>query len=58
MIEFLAVIPDLQSAIQIAGDGGARVKLDVADDDIDAVVQLLALRGQVLRVRVQAEPGK
>ena len=52
-VEFMAVIPELQSAVQIAGDGGARIKLDVGDDFIDAVVALLPLRGEVLRVRIE-----
>jgi hypothetical protein len=55
VIEFEAIIPPLQSAVSVSGDGGARIKLDVADDQIDAVVRLLALRGQVLKVRIEAE---
>jgi len=45
----------LQSAIQIAGDGGARIKLDVDDSGIDAIMALSALRGELLRVTVEAE---
>ena len=45
----------LQSAIQIAGDGGARLKLDIDDTQVDAVVQLMAMRGEVLQVTIKTE---
>jgi hypothetical protein len=54
-VSFLATIALLQSAIQIAGDGGCRIKLDVDDTGIDAVMALSAMRGQVLRVTVELE---
>lgn len=54
-VTFLASIAPLQSAIQIASDGGARVKIDIPESEMDAVVKLLGLREQVLRFRVEAE---
>jgi len=54
-VTFLATIPLLQSAIQVSGDGGARIKLDVPDECMDAVVALMGMRGQVLRVTVELE---
>lgn len=54
-VMFEATIPALQSAITIAGDGGARLKLDVPESEMEAVARLLALRGQVLRVTVEVE---
>jgi hypothetical protein len=51
----MATISMLQSAIQIAGDGGARIKLDIDDSGMDAVMALSALRGELLRVTVETE---
>ncbi len=54
-VTFLCSIAMLQSAIQIAGDGGARVKLDIPDSEMDAITRLMGLRGEVLRVTVELE---
>ena len=53
-IEFTASLPDIQSAISIGGDG-ARIKLDVPESELMAVLKLTALRGQVFRVSVEVE---
>ena len=55
-IEFAASIPPVQSWMQVSGDGGARIKLDVADADLPQVLKLVLLRGQPLRVRVEVFP--
>lgn len=55
MVTFAATIPLLQSAIQVSGEGGARIKLDVPDECMDAVVALMGMRGEVLTVTVQTE---
>lgn len=52
-VSFEATIPMLQSAISIAGDGGARVKIDIPENEMDAVMKLTAMRGEVLRVTVE-----
>lgn len=52
-ITFLATSSMLQSAIQIAGDGGARLKLDLDDSQVDAIPPLMAMRGEVLSVTVE-----
>jgi hypothetical protein len=52
-VTFLATISMLQSAIQIAGDGGARIKLDIDDTGMDAVMALSGMRGELLRVTVE-----
>lgn len=54
-ITFLASIAPLQSAITIASDGGARVKLDIPEAEMPAIVRLLLMRGRVLRVTVEPE---
>ena len=52
ILTFLASIAPLQSAITIASDGGARVKVDIAESELDASA-LAALRGKLLRVTVE-----
>lgn len=54
-IQFLAVVPDIQSAITIAGDGAARIKLDTAASELPQVVMMLGMTGQRLRVRVEVD---
>lgn len=50
-IEFNASLPPIQSAINLDGQGdGARVKLDVPRTDIEAVLKLQGLSGQVFKV--------
>lgn len=53
-ITFLASIAPLQSAITIAHDGGARIKLDIPEDEMPAIVRLLSMRGMVLKITVEA----
>lgn len=52
-ITFLASIAPLQSAITIASDGGARVKVDIPESEMPAIVRLMLMRGKVLRVTVE-----
>lgn len=56
-IEFIAVIPDLASAITVAGGEGegVRLKLDAAGSEIAPVLRLLLWRGKLLRVTVELE---
>ena len=54
-LTFLASIAPLQSAIQISSDGGARVKLDIPEDEMPAIVRLLLMRGRVLRITVEPD---
>ena len=50
-IEFTASLPPIQSAINLDGAGdGARVKLDIPRSEIEAVLKLQGLAGQVFRV--------
>lgn len=61
MIEFIASLPPIQSAITLDGMGdGGRVKLDVSRPYVDALIKLQGLAGQSIRVIVQAldEPDK
>lgn len=57
-LAFSATIPPLMSAIQIDGSGGARIKIDVPESDIEAVTRLMALRGQELIITVALAPRR
>ena len=53
-IVFTASLPDILSAINIAGqDGNSRIKLDIPASDVAAVVQLIEMRGQVFKVTIE-----
>ena len=53
-IVFTAFLPDILSAINIAGqDGNSRIKLDIPASDIEAVVRLIELKGKSFRVTIE-----
>jgi len=53
-IVFTASLPDILSAINIAGqDGNSRIKLDIPASDIEAVVRLIELKGQSFKVTIE-----
>jgi len=54
-IVLLASLAPLQSCITISSDGGARIKLDIPESEMDAVMRLAALRGVVFRVTIEPE---
>ncbi len=55
-IVFTAILPDILSAINIAGvDGNSRIKLDIPATDIEAVVKLTGMRGQLMKVTVEEQ---
>jgi hypothetical protein len=54
-LTFLASIAPLQSAITIASDGGARVKIDIPEEEMPAIVRLMLMRGKVLRITVEVQ---
>lgn len=52
--EFSASIPPLASAVNVSGEGGARIKLDVPESDLAEVMKLIAYgRERELRVVVR-----
>ena len=55
VVSFLASLPPIASAISIAGVGGARIKLDVDESQMGALMWLATLRGQVFRVTIEPE---
>ncbi len=52
-LTFRATIAPLQSAITIASDGGARVKVDIPEEEMPAIVRLVLMRGRVLRITIE-----
>jgi hypothetical protein len=52
-IVFLASFPNIASAIRVAGDGGARILLDISEDEMPAIVRLMLMRGRVLKITVE-----
>jgi len=53
---FHAILPDIQSAINFSGSGnGARVKLDVAENEIAEVIKMVLLRGKEFIIEVYEE---
>ena len=55
-ITFLASFPNISSAIRVAGDGGARILLDISEDEMPAIVRLMLMRGKVIKVTVEDIP--
>jgi hypothetical protein len=52
-VSFRASIPPTEQAIKIHGEGGARLLIDIAEDDLPAFLPALAMRGKVLRVTLE-----
>ncbi len=54
IIEFIASLPPIQSAINLDGLGdGARIKLDISRQDIEAVIELSKLSGKCFKVIIE-----
>ena len=54
MVTFLASIAPLQTGITI-GQDGMRIKLDIPETEMGNAVELLAMRGIVVRVTIEPE---
>ena len=52
-IQFIASLPDIQSAISIGGDGSTRVKLDIPETELSEAVKLVLLKGQAFKVKIE-----
>ena len=53
MIQFMASLPDIQSAISIGGDGATRVKFDIPSSELAEAVKLTLLQGHAFRVTIE-----
>jgi hypothetical protein len=56
-IEFLATLPQIQSAIKIGGDGASRIQFDVPTTEIANVVKLIKATGKLVMVTVEIKEG-
>ncbi len=51
---FIASLPPIQSAINVSGQGdGARVKLDIPQSELEAILKLQLLSGQAFKIVVE-----
>ena len=50
---FIGTIAPLQTAISIASDGGMRIKIDVPANQEGAALELLTMRGKVLKITIE-----
>lgn len=57
-LTFTASIAPLQSAITIASDGGARVKIDIPESEMPAIVRLMLYRGMALKITLEPLQNK
>ena len=58
-IEFIASLSQTMSAIQMDGmDGNSRIKLDIPASGIEAVMKLIAMKGQVFKVTIEEYKGE
>lgn len=58
-VTFEATIRPIQSALSVSGNNdGARLTLDIPETELPAIARLLLMRGQVLRVTVEAAPAR
>lgn len=55
---FTASLPPIQSAISVSGQGdGARIKLDIPQSELAAIINLQLLSGQIFTVTIEPEEG-
>lgn len=52
-IEFIASLPDIQSAINIGGDGSTRIKLDIPESELSQAIKLVLMKGQAFKVKIE-----
>ena len=58
-IEFIASLPPIQSAISLDGQGdGARVKLDISREGVQAILELSKLAGRSFKVIIEDNSEK
>ena len=50
---FIGTIAPLQTAITISSDGGWRIKIDVPANQEGAALELLTMRGKVLKITIE-----
>ncbi len=55
---FVASLPPIQSAISVSGQrDGARIKLDIPQSELAAIINLQLLSGKAFNVTIEPEEG-
>lgn len=53
---FVAVLPDIASAVKISGQGDGRLQLDIPESELPEVLKLIAFgRDKALKVSISAD---
>lgn len=52
-VTFNAVIPSIETAVKIHGEGGARLILDIAESDLAGFLPALVFRCKRLKITIQ-----
>ena len=53
----MAIVPNIGTAIKIHGDGGWRIQFDIDASQEAQALELLTMRGKLLRVTVEEDNG-
>lgn len=52
-VSFLASFPPIQSAIKLDGRDGARIQLDIPDNEMGNFIKIMLWKGEVFRVTIE-----
>ena len=52
-VDFLASFPPTATAIQMHGDGGMRITLDISETDVPKALPVMQWRGTVMEVTIR-----
>jgi hypothetical protein len=53
-INFIAILPDIQSAIKISGNGAIRLQLDIPESELPNAIKMVTMKGKAFRVTIDA----
>ena len=57
-VEFPGIIPPIETAIKVHGEGGVRLQIDVAESDLVEFMPAFPFRGKPLMIRLRVRPRK
>jgi hypothetical protein len=52
-VSFLASFPPIQSAIKLDGRDGARIQLDIPENEMGNFIKIMMWKGEVFRVTIE-----
>lgn len=52
-VSFLASFPPIQSAIRLDGRDGARIQLDIPENEMGNFIKIMMWKGEVFRVTIE-----